>query len=67
MSTGATRLGRADLHVHTMASDGTATVSQVLARAEEQHAHGLQIAEDALRKLDGERVFWGEMTPSTNI
>jgi predicted metal-dependent phosphoesterase TrpH len=36
MSTGATRLGRADLHVHTMASDGTATVSQVLARAQEQ-------------------------------
>ena len=36
MNTGATRLGRADLHVHTMASDGTATVSQVLARAEEQ-------------------------------
>ena len=26
---------RADLHIHTMASDGTATVSQVLVRAEE--------------------------------
>jgi len=29
------RVSRADLHIHTMASDGTATVSQVLARAEE--------------------------------
>ena len=27
--------GRADLHIHTMASDGTAGVAQVLARAEE--------------------------------
>jgi predicted metal-dependent phosphoesterase TrpH len=29
------RVSRADLHIHTMASDGTASVSQVLARAEE--------------------------------
>ena len=28
-------VSRADLHIHTMASDGTASVSQVLARAEE--------------------------------
>ncbi len=28
-------ISRADLHIHTMASDGTASVSQVLARAEE--------------------------------
>ena len=35
MNTKHAGFGRADLHIHTMASDGTATVSQVLARAEE--------------------------------
>ena len=35
MTAPSTGVSRADLHIHTMASDGTASVSQVLARAEE--------------------------------
>ena len=35
MTAPSTSVSRADLHIHTMASDGTASVSQVLARAEE--------------------------------
>ena len=36
----ATRSGRADLHLHTMASDGTATALTMLERAE---AEGLDV------------------------
>ena len=31
-----TRLGRADLHIHSVASDGTATVDEILRFAEER-------------------------------
>ena len=44
MSTNDAR-SRADLHIHTMASDGTAGVSQVLAAAESQHLDVIAITD----------------------
>ena len=44
MSTNGAR-SRADLHIHTMASDGTAGVSQVLAAAEAQHLDVIAITD----------------------
>ena len=48
--------GRADLHIHTMASDGTAGVAQVLARAEEARLDVIAITDhdriDAAKAAD---------------
>jgi predicted metal-dependent phosphoesterase TrpH len=49
MSEGAVRVGRADLHIHTVASDGTASVTSVLDRA-------VALGLDVIAITDHERI-----------
>ena len=49
MTAPAPRIGRADLHIHTVASDGTASVTSVIERA-------LELGLDVIAITDHERI-----------